>query len=153
MYCHGELAQDRPATKYLTEFYLWMSLGGVLGGLFNALVAPLVFKTAAEYPLVLVLACLLMPATAANARNAVTFWLEIIGSTLVCGAAVGFLGWRLLGQMGLVGQGESGSASPQFFNLRALGFLLGLERWQLFAVLAVALLLGLVYILRRKEGA
>src|SRR5262249_22160606 len=54
MYCHGELAQDRPATKYLTEFYLWMSLGGVLGGLFNALVAPLVFKTAAEYPLVLV---------------------------------------------------------------------------------------------------
>ncbi len=40
MVCHGQLAGDRPAESRLTEFYLWMSLGGVLGGLFNALVAP-----------------------------------------------------------------------------------------------------------------
>jgi hypothetical protein len=61
MVCHGELARDRPPARYLTGFYLWMSLGGVLGGVFNALVAPLVFNGIVEYPLALVLACLLMP--------------------------------------------------------------------------------------------
>jgi hypothetical protein len=59
--CHGELARDRPDPVHLTEFYLLMSLGGVLGGLFNALVAPLVFNSVLEYPLVLVLACFLLP--------------------------------------------------------------------------------------------
>src|SRR5580704_1053872 len=38
--CHGELAKDRPPTRYLTEFYLWMSVGGMVGGTFNALIAP-----------------------------------------------------------------------------------------------------------------
>jgi hypothetical protein len=61
MVCHGELAQSRPPTAYLTEFYLWIAVGGVLGGLFNALVAPLVFKVVVEYPLAIVLACLLRP--------------------------------------------------------------------------------------------
>ena len=50
--CHGELAHDRPATSHLTDFYLWLSLGGVLGGLFNALVAPQVFTSVLEYPLI-----------------------------------------------------------------------------------------------------
>ncbi len=59
MVCHGEIARDRPATQHLTEFYLWMSVGGVLGGAFNALLAPLIFTTVAEYPVTLVLACLL----------------------------------------------------------------------------------------------
>jgi spermidine synthase len=61
MVCHGELAQDRPDPQYLTAYYLWMSVGGVFGGMFNALVAPVVFKTAAEYPLAMALACLMMP--------------------------------------------------------------------------------------------
>jgi hypothetical protein len=60
MVCHGELARDRPTARHLTEFYLWMSVGGVLGGIFAALVAPLVFTSVAEYPLTLVLACLLV---------------------------------------------------------------------------------------------
>ena len=59
MVCHGELAQRRPDGRYLTEFYLSMSVGGVLGGLFNALLAPLLFSTVLEYPLALVLACAL----------------------------------------------------------------------------------------------
>src|SRR4029453_17539733 len=54
---HGELAQDRPAPRHLTEFYLLMSIGGVLGGLFNALVAPLVFRSLIEYPLMMSLPC------------------------------------------------------------------------------------------------
>src|SRR5262249_50819232 len=61
MVCHGTLAVDRPCAENLTDFYLWLSVGGVLGGLFNGLVAPLAFNAVAEYPLILVLACLLMP--------------------------------------------------------------------------------------------
>lgn len=85
MVCHGQLAEDRPDPRYLTEFYLWLSVGGALGGMFNALVAPVLFNPAAwgtvfqtvgipaeaatplafhrivEYPLALVLLCLLRP--------------------------------------------------------------------------------------------
>ncbi|HZY56244.1 MAG TPA: fused MFS/spermidine synthase, partial [Rubrobacteraceae bacterium] len=51
----------RPAARHLTEFYLWVAVGGVLGGVFNALIAPITFDTVVEYPLVIVLACLLLP--------------------------------------------------------------------------------------------
>ncbi|MBM3565371.1 MAG: hypothetical protein FJX42_04575, partial [Alphaproteobacteria bacterium] len=59
--CHGELARTRPAPEHLTEFYFLLSLGGVLGGIFNAIVSPLVFTSAAEYPLVMLLAFFLRP--------------------------------------------------------------------------------------------
>ena len=59
--CHGEIARDRPGSSQLTEFYLWMAVGGVLGGIFNALLAPVLFSTVAEYPITLVIACLVMP--------------------------------------------------------------------------------------------
>jgi spermidine synthase len=62
MIFHGELAKDRPAPSRLTEFYLCISIGGVLGGLFNALVAPILFQTVTEYPLVMLLACAFRPA-------------------------------------------------------------------------------------------
>ncbi|MDQ3966181.1 MAG: fused MFS/spermidine synthase, partial [Actinomycetota bacterium] len=61
MVLHGELARDRPAARHLTEFYLWVAVGGVLGGVFNALIAPITFDTVVEYPLVIVLGCLLLP--------------------------------------------------------------------------------------------
>ncbi|MGH9258227.1 MAG: spermidine synthase [Vicinamibacterales bacterium] len=61
---HRELAHDRPDTSHLTEFYVWLSVGGVLGGAFNTFVAPLAFTGVAEYPLLLVLACALRPHTA-----------------------------------------------------------------------------------------
>jgi hypothetical protein len=59
--CHGELARDRPAPAALTEFYLWIAAGGVMGGIFNALIAPLLFQSVVEYPLMLVIACLVAP--------------------------------------------------------------------------------------------
>jgi spermidine synthase len=59
--CHGGLAGDRPPARRLTEFYIWIAVGGALGGVFNALVAPAVFDSLVEYPLLIVLACLCLP--------------------------------------------------------------------------------------------
>jgi hypothetical protein len=61
MVLHGEVARDRPPARNLTEFYLWVSVGGFLGGVFNALIAPIAFDTVVEYPLAIVLACVFLP--------------------------------------------------------------------------------------------
>jgi hypothetical protein len=61
MACHGELARDRPGTRHLTEYYLWMSFGGMLGGMFNGLVAPVLFTGQWEFPIALFVACLVRP--------------------------------------------------------------------------------------------
>ncbi len=80
MVCHGELARGRPAARQLTWFYLLMSLGGVLGGLFNALLAPLLFTSTAEYPLALALAALLIPRLDESAAPAGRWsrWLDFL---------------------------------------------------------------------------
>ena len=59
--CHQALARRRPPPARLTDFYLSMSLGGVIGGAFNAFVAPVIFNAVWEYPIVLGLACLARP--------------------------------------------------------------------------------------------
>jgi hypothetical protein len=58
MACHGRLAAQRPHPSRLTEFYLILALGGVLGGIFNALIAPIAFRSVLEYPIAIVLGCL-----------------------------------------------------------------------------------------------
>jgi hypothetical protein len=77
LFCHGELAKDRPDPAHLTEFYLIMAVGGVVGGAFNALIAPLVFQQIWEYPLALVLVCLLRsePAVEHSQRARQLDWL------------------------------------------------------------------------------
>lgn len=59
--CHQRLVARRPDPAHLTEFYLCLSLGGVVGGAFNAFVAPVVFNDVWEYPLILALSCLARP--------------------------------------------------------------------------------------------
>jgi hypothetical protein len=54
--CHSALADDRPPASQLTEFYLWIAVGGVIGSVFNTLLAPVLFNGVAEYPIALVLA-------------------------------------------------------------------------------------------------
>jgi hypothetical protein len=61
MACHGELARTRPAAKYLTGFYVALSFGGMVGGLFAGLIAPYTFSWIAEYPILLALAALCRP--------------------------------------------------------------------------------------------
>jgi hypothetical protein len=76
--CHGELSKDRPATSHLTEFYLCLSVGGVLGGMFNALAAPLVFSTVLEYPLVMILVTAIRPAGDRGLRPQDAAWAVVI---------------------------------------------------------------------------
>jgi SAM-dependent methyltransferase len=59
--CHQALVARRPEPARLTEFYLWMSVGGVVGGGFNAFLAPVIFDNVWEYPLVLALSCFARP--------------------------------------------------------------------------------------------
>lgn len=77
--CHHRLAAARPAPQYLTEFYLWMSVGGVLGGLFNTLAAPLLFIGIVEYPLALAAAAALRPSPAFRRRGAPEGWQVLVG--------------------------------------------------------------------------
>jgi hypothetical protein len=66
--CHVRLARSRPSADHLTAFYLWLALGGAIGGAFNAIVAPHVFRTVVEYPLALV-AAVALQATATPGRR------------------------------------------------------------------------------------
>jgi len=59
--CHQGLAARRPAPARLTEFYLLVSLGGVIGGAFNAFLAPVLFSSVIEYPAVLLAVALARP--------------------------------------------------------------------------------------------
>lgn len=84
--CHGELAQRRPAARHLTAFYLWMSVGGMIGGIAAALIAPHVFNWVAEYPLLIVLAVLCRPGfVVSEDRPTQLFWLAVL--------AVAVVGW------------------------------------------------------------
>ncbi|MPZ57292.1 MAG: class I SAM-dependent methyltransferase [Rhizobiales bacterium] len=83
MVCHGELARRRPTPRYLTAFYMWMSAGGMLGGISAGLIAPHVFSWVAEYPLLIVLAILCRPGLAwPRERSDAWWWLLIPAATL-----------------------------------------------------------------------
>jgi SAM-dependent methyltransferase len=60
---HTRLYRLRPAPAHLTSFYLAMSLGGALGGVFAGLIAPVVFDWTWEYPILILATGLLMPQT------------------------------------------------------------------------------------------
>ncbi|MDZ4761215.1 MAG: fused MFS/spermidine synthase [Alphaproteobacteria bacterium] len=85
--CHGALNAHRPAAEHLTQFYLFMSLGGVLGGAFNALLAPLLFDSVVEYPLMLVVSLALLSIGQAGIGRTTRILLAASGLALV--AAVG----------------------------------------------------------------
>lgn len=92
LFCHGELAADRPSVEHLTEFYLLMSLGGVLGGIFNSLVAPVVFHSAVEFPLVLVMAALLRRPTDTSSTARARMYDFLLPATLAAIMAIVLLG-------------------------------------------------------------
>jgi hypothetical protein len=101
LYCHTELSRDRPEPSRLTEFYFWVSLGGMLGGLFNTLAAPLLFDAIIEYPLVVLAACLLFRAidTPAESRRPLADAWAPVGVGVLTAAALLIAGPRGLGPL------------------------------------------------------
>ena len=86
--CHGRLYNERPEAVNLTDFYFCISFGGVLGGAFNALIAPQLFNTVLEYPVALALVAFLRPNFAKNAISAVNRILDWILPPLMVGGLV-----------------------------------------------------------------
>jgi SAM-dependent methyltransferase len=73
--CHTALALRRPEPRHLTEFYFWVALGGALGGIFTAIVAPFVFRTVIEYPLLVALLAFFRPGHAEEQKMNLRDWL------------------------------------------------------------------------------
>lgn len=112
MACHGELARLRPSPSQLTAFYLCLSAGGALGGLFVGLFAPHIFPAMYEYPIAFVApAVLLLVALWRERRSATSrapsggsgwmrpsfalgLWLAAFAGTLALAAYVARATWR-----------------------------------------------------------
>ena len=119
--CLGRLAEARPGPERLTEYYLWISLGGVLAGAFNSLGAPLLFRTVLEYPLVLMVTAGLL---ARSVRPAARLAPASAALDLVLAASVGAATFWLV------------SSSPlSAVDLTGVGELVGLPRWRMTVVL------------------
>ena len=88
--CHGELYRRRPEPARLTEFYLWTSFGGMIGGIFAGLIAPHVFNGIAEYPILILAALLAMPGAFAGGPSR---FLRQSGPGLVLAALAATLMW------------------------------------------------------------
>lgn len=143
LFCHRELADDRPPAVHLTEFYFWVALGGILGSLFNTLAAPVMFTGIVEYPLVLVLVCLLrrVPAgeTHARARRVSNHLLPIAAG-----------GLTLLVMLNTI---RVESTTLRFALLAVPGFLcLRLSRSRLPFAVAISLMLGASIFQRDEHG-
>jgi hypothetical protein len=80
--CHLELALRRPEPARLTEFYLWMSFGGVLGGAAAALLAPIVLNTTLEYQIALAAALAVAPWERSHLKWAIPAVMLAIGAGL-----------------------------------------------------------------------
>ncbi len=89
--CHGEVYRLRPAASRLTEFYLWTSFGGVLGGAFAGLAAPHLFNDTYEYPILIVAALAVLPGVFTGGRR---HFLVEAGPGLIA-AAVALAMWLL----------------------------------------------------------
>ncbi len=84
--CHGALARLRPSARYLSAFYVTIALGGLLGGIFNALIAPVIFTRVIEYPMAVVLACLVAPGmgTLPLPRTGREWLVDLLFAGMVC---------------------------------------------------------------------
>lgn len=138
MVCHGALAHRRPAASRLTQYYLWVAVGGVLGGVFNVLVAPILFVRNWEYPLVLVIACLARPwpRGGITPRGHLRYALRATGFAVV---------------LFLLTRGELAGLSGPVFLVAAAVFVALLSPTLGRAPLWLALCLGSVYLLRAAE--
>lgn len=90
MVCHGELARLKPHPRYLTGFYVTVSLGGAVGGLFVGLVAPNLFHAYYEFPIGLALCLLVVTAVLARALATVPLSRRLAGLAVLAVVLVGY---------------------------------------------------------------
>src|SRR6185437_13420952 len=143
MACHGELARTRPAARYLTGFYVALSFGGMLGGLFAGLIAPFTFSWIAEYPILLALAALCRPPGGEERLPRWSFWywplfavlaVALIAPSWTNGHVMAWLDDRRVWLIAAVGVLSA-----------LLALFLNANRWKIFATVVVALVLIRVY--------
>jgi hypothetical protein len=141
MACHGELARTRPAAKYLTGFYVALSFGGMVGGLFAGLIAPFTFSWIAEYPILLALAALCRPPGGNERLPGWSRWywpfLAVLAVALIAPSWSG--GKTMLGETRVWAIGAVGVLSA------VLALALNANRWKIFATVVVALVLIRAY--------
>ncbi len=152
---HARFYDLRPAPSQLTLFYLVMSIGGALGGLFTALIAPLVFDWVWEHPLLIVAAALLMPLTP------LFDWRKIPGldpgmariGAVVLLACAAFLAWHL--RDAVLDDNPGAARFLLAAGIYLIGLLLVPWRWMFVSVLAMLLLAqgGVSTITTSLEGA
>lgn len=104
--CHTALAEQRPGAQYLTDYYVWMALGGVLGGVFAAIVSPWLFRSIFEYPLLLAAAVFFYK------RNGKTRW--VVSAALACLV----LGYALYLPRQLAEKGDRVHVTRNFFGVK-----------------------------------
>ncbi|NVN87469.1 MAG: fused MFS/spermidine synthase [Rhodopseudomonas sp.] len=142
MACHGELARTRPAAKYLTGFYVALSFGGMVGGLFAGLIAPYTFSWIAEYPLLLALAVVCRP-TGEEGYPRFTKWywpsLAVLAIAVIAPAFTTgkIFSWIDSNRVLVIGD----VAVLAAFAALALG----VNRWKVFATVVLALTLTRIY--------
>ncbi len=136
---HGRMYDLRPSADRLTFFYLVMSAGGALGGLFTALIAPLLFDWVWEYPILVVAAALLLPTSAIfdwtrlPGQSKTMILVAVVGLVALAGLLIGKLSDEaLLEHPGLIRWGYTAA-------LVVIGLLLA--RWRL---LVLTLLIGIM---------
>lgn len=135
--CHRELYLRRPDARHLTEFYIWMSAGGVLGGVFSALIAPQIFATVFEFHLLLLLALLCRPGVLLGAPEGLRAGVLVAAG----GAMIAILfGYRELLAANVV---PAGNAAPTAVIMLALGGLFLTRKWpEHRALLVIAMIAG-----------
>jgi hypothetical protein len=143
MACHGELARTRPPAKYLTGFYVALSFGGMLGGLFAGLISPYAFSWIAEYPILLALAALCRPPTDERwSRWSRWYW------PLLAALAIALMAptYRDFGKMFAWLEGHRVWVAGSVGVLAGLAALaLNANRWKVFATVVLALVLIRAY--------
>ncbi len=154
--CHQLLAARRPAPDRLTEFYLWLSVGGVVGGAFTALAAPVLFDTVLEYPLLLVAVGLVRPLSKAPIKR----WeiIAFVGALLIAAtppilSAVFKADWDLAWAFNRLTDMRMGQLTQLILGAAALIAFLLRDRTYFFVAILAAMTLSAHHIARGYDWA
>src|SRR5690348_4788597 len=142
MACHGELARTRPPATYLTGFYVALSFGGMLGGLFAGLIAPYSFSWIAEYPILLALAALCRPQGAERLPDWTRWYWPFVAVVAVVLIAPFYSGGKMWDWLEDHRVWVAGSVA---MLAALLALILNASRWKIFATVVVALVLIRLY--------